>query len=382
MGLTGSLALLVVVQLSLAQGTSSNAASLGAAPKSLVQSVSPTRQLTSTPWTLRIGPQRPDLVRYNRVEALSLGVRAQVRPGTPIGPLSFSGTARFGLGDKHPNGRLEIVHESLDRRIALSGYHELAAIDERARHFGVANSLTGLLWGHDDGDYYRRSGATLEWTPPTFRPRTVRYRAFAEYHERVENGTDVQLPRLWDESASFRPNILAYEGWMYGASMEWTARFGTDPGRTSGGGQTLLEFAEGGSSYLRYSVGADVAFALPARMRLVFETEAGSSEGAPAQKLWYLGGPLTMRGYSPRAAGGESFGRGRVELDRSFSFGRLVLFSDVGWAGDGSDIDLDTALYSVGAGLAVIDGILRIDGAWQLKSLHRFRLDVYLDQLL
>jgi hypothetical protein len=44
-------------------------------------------------------------------------------------------------------------------------------------------------------------------------------------------------------------------------------------------------------------------------------------------------------------------------------------------------MDLDDALYSAGAGLAVIDGILRIDGAWQLESPHDFRLDIYLDQI-
>jgi len=368
MGLTGGLALLAALQVSLGQGASS-------AP--------PPRQLTSTPWTLRIGPQRPDLVRYNRVEGLSLGVRGQLRPSTPFGPLSISGTLRFGTADRHMNGGVEAVHESLDRLISVSGYHELAAIDERARHLGLANSLMALVAGQDDGDYYRRSGVAVAWTPPTSKPRSFRYRAFAEYHESVHNETDVQLARLWDDEASFRPNVVAREGWEYGGSLELGRRWGTDPSRTRGGVEAFAQAATGEAEYARASLGVDVRFAGPARSGLSLEAEGGTAWGSPsAQRLWYLGGPMTLRGYAPRSSGGDTFWRARAELDRAFSFGRLVLFSDMGWAGDGRDLDLDDALCSAGVGLAVIDGILRIDGAWQLEAPHRFRLDAYLDQIL
>jgi len=89
-----------------------------------------------------------------------------------------------------------------------------------------------------------------------------------------------------------------------------------------------------------------------------------------------------VRGYDPRLAGGESFGRGRAELARSFSFGSLTLFSDIAWAGDGSAIDLDDAFYSVGAGASLLDGLIRLDGAWGLRDPKGFRLDLYLDAIL
>lgn len=131
------------------------------------------------------------------------------------------------------------------------------------------------------------------------------------------------------------------------------------------------------------SIGADVALILPVRLRLSLEAAAGASHGSPpVQRLFYLGGPLTLRGYEPRTLGGEAFGRARAELDRAFSFGRLAVFTDVGWAGTRDDVDLDDSLGSAGVSLAIIDGILRIDGAWPLDRPHRFRLDVYLDQIL
>lgn len=389
MGLTAGVALLAL-QVSLVQTADSaverltpDRSALSSSVTSVTQATQSRRQLSRTPWTLRIGPQRPDLMRYNRVEALSLGARGQLRPRTAIGPLSFTATVRIGLADRHLNGRLNVAHETLDRRIVVSGYHELAAIEERARHFGVANSLMALVFGQDDGDYYRRTGASVAWTPPTARPRTFRLRAFAEHHELVEKGTDVQLQRLWDDGASFRPNIVAEGGWEYGGSLELGRRWGTDPRRTQGGVDAFVQAAAGDAEYARTSLGADVRWALPAQVHFSFEAEGGTSWGSPStQRLWYVGGPLTLRGYDPRSLGGQSFGRGRAELDRSYSFGRLVLFSDVAWAGDRNDIDLDDALLSAGAGLALISGILRIDGAWQLESPHRFRLDIYLDQIL
>lgn len=69
MVLIGGVALLAAVQVSLAQPA-------------------PAPTAPRMPVTFRVGPQRPDLVRYNRVEALSLGVRGQARPATPFGPLS------------------------------------------------------------------------------------------------------------------------------------------------------------------------------------------------------------------------------------------------------------------------------------------------------
>jgi len=341
------------------------------------------QQLPHTPVTLRVGPQRPDLVRYNRVEALSLGVRGQVRPETPLGPLSVTGTFRLGIADLHPNGALEVFHESVHDRITVRGYHELTSIDEEARDFGLANSLMALLAGQDLGDYYRRSGATVELTPPTADPRTFRARVFAEYQEGVEKETDVQLPRLWDDERRFRANIGAQDGWELGSSLELTRRWGRDPSRTRGGAGATVLAATGDRDFVRGSIGADLTLALPSRFSVTLEAAGGTSWGTPSvQRLWYLGGPLTLRGFEPRAMGGQSFTRGRAELDRAFSFGRIVVFSDLGWAGDRGDIDLDAALWSAGVGLAVIDGILRIDGAWPIDDPRGFRMDVYLDQLL
>lgn len=367
----GVLAVLAAVQVASPQ------AAPGQAPSALEL-----RQLARTPATLRFGLQRPDLVRYNRVEGLSVGVRGQLRPTTALGPLSLTATARIGVADWHPNGRLEVVHESIRRRVALSAYHDLSPIDEAARHLGPANSLMALLYGQDDGDYYRASGATLELTPPSARPRTYRLSIYGEYHEGVAKETDVQLERIWNDDVAFRPNLAADDGWELGAAAQIEARSSTDPRRTQVGLRAYVQAATGEFDFARASAEADLALALPARFRLVLEGGGGSSWGSPsAQRLWYVGGPMTLHGYSPTVAGGRRFGRGRAELDRRTPFGRVIAFLDAAWAGAPGQFDFDDALSSVGGGVALIDGIVRVDVARQLESPHEYRLDIYLDDL-
>jgi len=343
----------------------------------------PVGALPQVPATLRWGFQRPDLLRYNRVEALSLGMRGQLRPSTFFGPLSVTATGRIGVGDLHPNASLELTRETVRRRISVYGFHELVSIDERARHFGIGNSLLALVAGRDDGDYYRRSGGVLEWTPPTAERRTFRVRGYAEYHEPVGVETKFSLFHVASDSWRFRPNLRAERGWEYGGSLELTPYWGSDPYRTQGGVDLFLQGGVGDFEYARSALTAHVVFPLPAQMRVALLAGAGTSWGEPAtQRLWYVGGPSTLRGYDPRVAGGQSFGRARVELARGESFGRISLFSDLGWAGDRTSIDLDDALYSVGLGLSILDGLIRFDGAYGLERPRGFRFDVYLDQIL
>jgi hypothetical protein len=343
----------------------------------------PVAPLPQMPATFRWGFQRPDLVRYNRVEALSIGARGQIRPSTPLGPLSMTATARIGVADLHPNGVLEITHETIENRVSLHGYHELTSIDERARHFGIGNSLLAATVGRDDGDYYRRTGGMLEWTPPSAGRRSYRIRGYAEYHESVEAETSFSLLHATSDTWSFRPNIAADEGWEYGTSLELTPYWGSDPNLAQGGLDLLVQAGTGDFEYARSSLAGHVVLPLPARMRFALEAAAGTSWGSPSvQRLWHLGSPSTIRGYDPRVTSGESFARARAELARGESFGRISLFSDVGWAGDRRDVRWDDALQSVGVGLSLLDGLIRFDGAWAVREPEGFRFDAYLDQIL
>lgn len=343
----------------------------------------PTPPSRGVPTTFRWGLQRPDLVRYNRIEALSVGARGQALLSHPFGPVSLTATARLGMGDVEPNGRLDLTWDGLERRITLGAFHELAAIQEGRRHLGIGNSLVALLFGRDDGDYYRRSGAWLEWTPPTAERPTFRVRAYGEYQRPVGVKTAFSLWHAPDDAWSFRPNLVAEEGWEVGGLIVLAPWWGSDPRAVQGGLETTLRAAGGDHEFTRASVAGRLVVPLPRDFRFGMEAGAGNTWGEPpAQRLWYVGGPASLRGYDPLVLGGESFARGRAELARQFSFGALSLFSDVAWAGDRDAASFDDALISAGTGLSILDGLIRVDAAWGLRDPEGFRLEAYLDGIL
>lgn len=336
-----------------------------------------------TPTTFRWGLQRPDLLRFNRVEGLSVGARGQARPSTFLGPLSVTLTGRLGYADLVPNAHLEVARESLRRRIAVHGYHELTSIEPESRHLGLGNSVMALLFGRDDGDYFRRSGASLEWTPPSARRRSYRVTAYAERHRAVGVETDVTVRKLWDDDWAFRPNLPAQEGWEYGGTIELSPWWGTDPRLVQGGLDVSMRAATGMTDFARGALVGRLAVPLPWDLRLAVEAGGGTTVGTPSiQRLWFVGGPRTLRGYPPRILGGEQMVRGRGEVARRMPFGSLSLFSDYAWAGDGSDFALDDGFYSVGLGLSIVDGLIRLDAGYGLRAPRDLRIDLYLDSML
>ncbi|HKJ01032.1 MAG TPA: hypothetical protein VJ997_01220 [Longimicrobiales bacterium] len=335
------------------------------------------------PATFRWGLQRPDLLRYNRVEGLSLGARGQIRPTTFLGPLSLTATVRLGSGDREPDARLDATRETLRRRVTWSVFRELAPVDEDARDLGLGNSLTALLFGRDSGDYYRRSGTWLEWTPPSAERPSFRVRAYAEYHEGVEASTDFNLWHVADGAWAFRPNRPADEGWELGGLVTVAPWWGTDPRAAQGGLELTVQGAGGDFDYARASLVARTALPLPSDFRLAVEAGAGTSWGSPPpQRMWLVGGASSLRGFAPATAVGTSFARARGEVARRFSFGAVSLFSDAGWAGDRSDAHGEDVLASVGLGLSLVDGLLRVDGARGVRGGRDFRLEFYLDGIL
>lgn len=337
---------------------------------------------TPLPSTFRWGPQRPDLLRYNRVEGLSVGARGQIYPRTPLGRLSITATGRLGTADRVPDVVLDVSRESLTRRITLSAYRGLAAVDEGARHLGFGNSLTALLLGRDDGDYYRRTGLSLEWTPPSAERRVFRGRAFAEYQVPVAVEADFALAHLGSDEWTFRENARADEGWDVGWSAEAAPWWGTDPRERQGGITLATRWGSGDWHYTLVEGCGTLILPLPGDLRVVAEVAGGTSSGSPPlQRRFRVGGPTTLRGYEPGAAVGTSFARARGEVGRSFAFGRVTAFSDVAWAGERAAFDTGDALPSAGVGLHLVDGLIRVDAAWGLRDPRGFRLELYLDAI-
>jgi hypothetical protein len=319
-----------------------------------------------------------DMLRYNRVESLSIGARGSVA----LREVELSGTARLGIADLHPNAELMVRRETMRRTLELRGYHGLATVDPSGAALGLGNSLSALMFGRDEGEYYRASGAALAWAPPSIRRRTWELTGYAEYQNDVERETHFALPRLWTDSV-FRPNVMAAEALQYGGMLQYRPWWGTDPIRPQGGMELMVQGETGEFDLARASLTLRGAAQLVRGVRIGAEAAVGSSVGdVTPQRLFYLGGARTLRGYDASTVAGTSMTRARLELARTFSFGAIAVFSDWGWAGDRDDIRTADQRWAIGAGTSLLDGLIRLDLAHGLRSPRGWRLDLHLDSVL
>jgi hypothetical protein len=320
----------------------------------------------------------PDMVRYNRVEALSIGARVTL----PLPAAELSAVGRIGLGDMHPGIELRALRQSMRRTLELRAYHALATADDTRNAFGIANSTAALLLGRDEGEYYRATGASLAWAPPSFRRRSWDLTGYVERQDDVARNTHVSFTNLWNDSV-FRPNITADEATQYGAALRVRPWWGTDPAGAQFGVDLLVQGEAGDFAHARGRLMLRAAAPLFAGLRLGAEAGAGTSTGdVPVQRLFFLGGASTLRGYEPATVAGTSMARARIELARSYPFANLALFSDWGWAGDRTDIVSANQRLAVGVGASLLDGLIRLDLARGLRAPRGWRLDLHMDAVL
>ena len=330
------------------------------------------------PATLGWGLGERGMLRYNRVEALSIGARA----AAPLPYVQLEAIARLGIGDLKPNAALRAVRETAHRTLELRGYHELKSVDDEQAALGFGNSLSALVLGRDDGEYYRATGASFGMAAPTTRRDWYDIVAYAERQRAVERNTHVALPRLWTDSV-FRENIVADDAQQIGALLHLRPWWGSDARSAQLGIDVLLQGETGDFEHGRGRVTLRTALPIGSKVRVGAEAAVGSSTGdVPLQRWFYLGGASTLRGYEGSTVAGTSMARGRLELARTYSFGNLAVFSDWGWAGDRNDIRNADQRWSVGAGASLLDGLLRIDLGHGLRAPRGWRLDLHLDAIM
>ena len=337
--------------------------------------------LPDRPWETRLELPRGlgDLLRnarYNRIEALSLGVTG----AADFGRFRLEGTARLGIADLEPDLRGTLVRQTVARRYAITGYQRLEAANPSTRPFGTLNSAMALFAGRDDGEYYRTRGIEL-----TADDTDASRWSFRAYHQRERVAlveTDASLPGLFDGDRVFRTNIVADAATQSGASL--TLRATKPISRTvTVGAETTIDGATGTFEYGRAAFTVR-AFVTPAsKLAAAVSLSAGTSRGAvPVQSRFYLGGAATLRGYPGGAAAGDAFWLVRAEVGNTFPAVRLIGFADLGWAGGRANFNAGGTLAGVGIGGSFLDGLVRIDVAHGLKEPGGTRLEVYFDGML
>jgi hypothetical protein len=343
----------------------------------------PTPAAAAPRLSLNWGFAREDLMRFNRVEGLSLGAQG-VRPlDTPFGPADARLVGRFGTADVRPSLELELRWDGVRREFRFEAYHKLAAVDQGGRHLGFGNSVIALLFGRDDGEYYRASGARITLEPASDQRGSWTWTLYGERQESVERNTNVSLPRLFDSRHAFRENIEGAQADQLGTRLTLKPYWGSERTGFQIGTEISLQGEVGDYGFVRADATLLTAFSVTPKIRSAFEVAGGTSWGdVPAQRLWYLGGSSSLRGYDGSTVVGTSFLRARAELARVYPVLSVSVFGDAGWAGDRRDIAVRDTRFSIGVGGSVLDGLMRVDIARGLRDPTGWRLELYLDGIL
>jgi hypothetical protein len=319
------------------------------------------------------------LTRFNRVEGLSVGAAVEQKFG-----LGYSAdlVGRIGFADLEPNVEASVARSNLLRTLRLTGYNRLVAANDWGDPLSFGSSLGALLWGRDEGFYYRSSGAELSGSGD--RGVHFTWRLFAEQQRTAALETQFSLANVVGNT-TFGPNIEATHGTYVGSGLRLAHSYGLDPEGLRLLSDLRLEVATSDAMYGRGALDLTLSRGLGrvggTRVAGSVTLGGGSTLGeVPIQRLWYLGGTHTVRGQRVGAASGDAYWLARAELGLGIPAARPVLFADWGWAGDRDDFrEVGRPLSGVGVGASFVDGLIRFDIARGLYPEKRWAVNLYVE---
>lgn len=306
-----------------------------------------------------------DLVRFNRVQGLSVGLGYQVRPGPDF--TTLQGTVRFGLSDHRPTGALAWIRDAPSGHLEITGFREYREFEPWSEGASLANSINALFAGHDDADYLLASGGAVSYTPYVGALHEVTFLAGIEHQATVKTTTGSRLNDWLGGSGVLGPNPSVTPGNFARLAVEPHARLGALDVRP--GAEALFNDSLHAA---RVWLATQLSMTVAGR-RAVLRVKGGAVLGDSLPQMRYgVGGPESVRGYDYGTEVGHSFWS--AQLDVPLTRGWLatpVVFGDVG--GTFSDGD---PLVGAGAGLSFLNGWFRLDVSKGLRPARDVRFDL------
>ena len=319
-----------------------------------------------------------DMLRYNRVEGLSSAVAAEQRFGERHG---LRAIPRIGM-DATPNGELILERRGPWQTTRLTGFRRLSAANDWGQPLSFGASLSTLLFGEDEGFYYRAAGAELTGEEPL--TGRWNWRLFYENQRSAETkfrgtlASALNGPDLGD-------NVVSIAADQVGLRVRSLSSHGLDPRAVRLLADARAEAATGSFDYARGALDLTLSHGLGR----AFGNELGAALTAgggiaggtlPPQRQWFVGGMHSIRGESPGVLAGNSYWLTHLELGRGSVAARRVVFADVGWAGDRKSWNaMGRPASGVGVGLSFLDGLVRIDLARGIYPRQQWRFGTYLE---
>jgi hypothetical protein len=261
-----------------------------------------------------------DFARFNRVEGLALGGGLGARVGRGI---SLSARGRYGLADDRWKGTGSLVWQRANgARLAVTVMDDFRDAGDVAERSGALNSLAAQEWASDETDPYRVQGVSVgawyQFAGATGQLLVGRERqSELAVHATPARGT-------------FRATLpaLRMDATRIALRMDQPTRL--LPFGTEGRGHVELRHLLPGSGHTsRASTVVEIERPLGAlRVRSQTIAAAAWASGAvPAQELVYLGGPVSVPGYSGHTLISDKGAAQRIELQFPIPFPAIGLGS-------------------------------------------------------
>jgi hypothetical protein len=292
----------------------------------------------------------------------------------------YSGTAvgRIGLADWEPNVELSATRSNVTETIGFGVYNHLVSASDWGRPLSFGSSFSALMFGRDEGFYYRSTGAELTGSrAASFGGGTrVEWRAFGEQERSAAVNTSFAV-----NGGHFPDNLVARRGSYFGVGARLANTYGLDPAGFRLFTDLRIEAAASDSAYGRGALDLTASHGLGPLAASLTLAGGSSIGGLPPQRFWVLGGSQTVRGQSPDTAqSGNAFWLTRLEIGKNDAGMRPTVFGDLGWTGDRTKMSqVGRPLSGVGAGVSFLDGLFRFDVARGIYPRKQFRVDLYLE---
>ena len=317
--------------------------------------------------------------RFNRVEGFGTGALVSTTLGKGY---TASVLARGSLADAQLNGEFTLARSNGRREVRGTVYRRLAVSSDFGDPLSFGASFVTLLNARDEGFYHRTWGAELSGARPL--RGGLQWRLFAEqqFNAPVENRWSLFGGANDDR---YLGNVVADNGWLYGAAVRWRGSRGLDPRGWRLTGDVRLEgaavdfagaLATSERTYGRAFFESTLSRGL-GRVAASLTGAAGTTTGAvPAQRQFFLGGLQSVRGQTPGSGYGQAFWLSRLEIGSNNAAFRPVVFGDLGWAGarDGWS-QVGRPMSGAGVGVSMLDGMFRFDVARGIYPRVQTRVD-------
>jgi hypothetical protein len=326
-------------------------------------------------------PQRMDIsyglpyTRFNRIEGFSTAIAADQVLG---GGYSAHALFRLGAADLSPNGELALDRSDGRRTLGVGVYRRLVASNDWGDPLGFSSSVSALLFGRDEGFYYRTWGAELKGQKDYGLINTWRLFGEQQFDATVQTEFSIAHPSGVKDTLT---NIDAVNGKIVGLAVGHHSSIGLDPHGFRALTDVKLEAGAGTFDYSRGSVQTTLSHGLGRALDGALTLGGGTSGGhLPIQKQFFLGGVQTVRGQRAGAAIGDSFWMTSAELGTGWPGFRKIVFGDLGWAGSRTNFaHPGRPLSGAGVGASFMDGLIRIDVAKGIYPEKAVRTNLYVE---